>query len=87
MNFENQYDLSGILLYIGEGKSFEKEDGRSFYKINLKIGDPEIKKSIDVTIWNKDLKIDSSWINKKFKLNNFKDVLSLNSTFKSDIIP
>jgi hypothetical protein len=49
-------------------------------------------KSIEVVIWNKEMFIDPRWVNKTlqlkfFKLNNYKDTISLNSIFKSDIRP
>lgn len=49
-------------------------------------------KSIEVVIWNQDLFVDPKWQNKtihlkSFKLNSYKDALSLNSIFKSTIQP
>lgn len=88
-NYERQFDIAGVLLNIGDERTFEK-DGRSIYKRTLILGDPEIMKAIEVVIWNKDMFIDPRWLNKtvqlkQFKLSNYKDALSISSNFKSDI--
>ena len=88
-NADRQLDTVGILLDIGEERTFEKEQ-RSIYKKSLLIGDPQEMKSIEVVIWSKDLHIDQDWVNrtihlKNFKLNTYRDVLSLNSQFKSEV--
>ena len=88
-NMDRQLDTVGILLNIGEERIFEKDD-RSIYKKTLQIGDPVSMKSIEVVLWNKDLIIDPDWLGrtvqlKTFKLNSYRDTLSLNSLFKSEI--
>lgn len=56
------------------------------------MGDPETQKSIEVAIWNKEMKIDPRLVGrtvllKSFKLHSYKDSISLSSLFKSEIIP
>ena len=51
---DKQLDTVGILLSIGEERTFEKED-RSIFKKSLVIGDPYEMKSIEVVLWSKDL--------------------------------
>jgi hypothetical protein len=56
----------------------------------LTVGDPETKKSIEVIIWNKDLYIDTLWVErtillKNFRLHSYKDVTSFSSIFRSEI--
>ena len=53
-NMDKQLDTVGILLSIGEERTFEKED-RSIFKKSLVIGDPYEMKSIEVVLWSKDL--------------------------------
>jgi replication factor A1 len=88
---DRQFDIVALLLNIGEERTFEK-DGRSIFKKTLLIGDPLLLRSIEVVIWNKDMLIRPDWLGRtvqlrNFKLNNYRDTLSLNSLFKSDIQP
>jgi len=86
-NFENKFDVVGILLSIGDERIIEK-DGKSLFKRSLFVGDPENRRSIEVVVWNKDLVIDPRWVDrtivlKSFKLHTFRDMLTINSFFKS----
>jgi hypothetical protein len=88
-DFERQFDIVGILLSIGEERTFEN-NGRSIYKKNLTIGDPEILKSIEVVLWSRDIVVEEEWVNrtvqlKNFKLSNYRDTVSINSLFKSEV--
>lgn len=58
----------------------------------LKIGDPITKIVYEVVNWNNQIKVnpnlfEKSVLLKKFKVTKFKDQITLNSTFKADIVP
>jgi hypothetical protein len=87
MNFGAQFDVLVVLLDVGDQQSYEKE-GRPVYKRSLVVGDPKVKKSMEVIIWGDSIDpprslIGSTVILKNFRLNHYRGSLSLSSTFKS----
>jgi hypothetical protein len=91
MNFSKQYDLLAVLLHIGEQLSYEK-DARPIYKRAISVGDPKQRKSIEVILWGRDIHLNQEMLGqtmllKNFRLNNYRDSLSLCSTFKSEMLP
>ena len=87
MNFAAQFDVLVVLLDVGDQLTYEK-DGRPVYKRSLVVGDPKAKKSMEVIVWGDNIDpprslIGSTVILKCFRLNQYRDSLSLSSTFKS----
>lgn len=83
------YDMVAILTMIGEEREIEKE-GKTIIKQTIFVSDPEVMKTVEVIIWNRTIKVDESMLNKtiflkQFKINLYRDVLNLNSFFKSEI--
>lgn len=88
LNFDKQYDVVAILLQVGEEKTIEKDEGKIIYKRSLIIGDPEKRKSMEAILWGRNIPISENLtgktiILKHFRLNRYREMLSLCSTFKS----
>ena len=69
-----------------------KKDDKPLKKTNLLIADPIKNITLHAVIWNESLIPDSSLIGKaiilsRFKLNEYKNSLSLAAVYKSSIIP
>jgi hypothetical protein len=69
-----------------------KKDDKPLKKTNLLIADPIKNITLHAVVWNESLVPDSSLIGKaiilsRFKLNEYKNALSLTSVYKSSILP
>ena len=59
-------------------------------KRHFVVGDPETHRCIECIIWTNTLQVDESWllkpvVLKSFRLNNYKEQLSLCSVFRSEV--
>jgi hypothetical protein len=85
------YDVPAILLSIHDPVEIPKQD-KTVYKLALEICDPVNELMMEAIIWNRNFVVDEKLEGKAvglygFKLSEFKDGLSLSSTFSSEIRP
>ena len=88
--FEQDFDVVAILLEVKDEIDLPGRDGKQIRKRSLIVADPEKEISMEVIIWNDKPEVKPEIVGKtillsSFRLKEYKDVLSLNSNFRSKV--
>ena len=87
---DRSYNVVAVIVNIFNEREIQKAD-RTLILEGIKIGDPLTQRTLDVSIWNRQVRLSAemigqSFLFKNFKLTRYKEQPNLQSIFRSEIV-